>query len=540
MLRLSTSALLWLPGSVAAQTVCALNAGDGVLALSALVPSGIKWLTVTVGTPQPCPGDGRPSTPLQFAIDVSSLPRGTYTASVTVSDPHAIDAPQVVTATVFVGGGGPVVIDQYLAPGTQKVVPIATGDNLDWCFTRNCAGPSVTASTQDGGTWLAVAVESLGTITFPETAYIHLAPPAGMAPGTYSGSVAVNNYAIRTIPVTMRVTTQPIAVPSTSQIQLRLAEGGPAAACPFLPPVSLTNSGMGTLQVQGVAATGDGVSAYQYGALAIVTVDPKSRGPGVYSDGAVTIQCNGANCPVQVPVSLEVVPRAPPAIAYRGVVDNATFDPYNPVAPGDVCILRGGQLSVSDPAMAAGFPLPTTLGGATVLVNDVRAPLYYSSFGQIAFQMPYSTVTGTALVQVERDGQIGNTVTVTVVARAPQLLVVTDAAYQVRDASHPVKAGETLILWVIGLGATNPPVEAGAAAPLSPPAVAADPLLVAFSGGIAGTTEEVTPAFAGLSGGSAGLYQVTVAVPADMPKGPASVRLDIPNWTSNWLPLVVQ
>jgi uncharacterized protein (TIGR03437 family) len=70
--------------------------------------------------------------------------------------------------------------------------------------------------------------------------------------------------------------------------------------------------------------------------------------------------------------------------------------------------------------------------------------------------------------------------------------------------------------------------------------VAANPPLVAFSGGIAGTTEEVTPAFAGLSGGSAGLYQVTVAVPADMPKGPASVRLDIPNWTSNWLPLVVQ
>ena len=61
------------------------------------------------------------------------------------------------------------------------------------------------------------------------------------------------------------------------------------------------------LQVQGVAATGEGVSAYQYGALAIVTVGPGSRGPGIYRDGAVTIQCNGANCPVQVPVSLRHV-----------------------------------------------------------------------------------------------------------------------------------------------------------------------------------------------------------------------------------------
>ena len=122
--------------------------------------------------------------------------------------------------------------------------------------------------------WLAVSLDPMGTLYFTDTAYIHLAPPATMTPGTYSGSVAVNDYAIRTIPVTMRVTTQPIAVPSTPQIHLRLAEGGPATAYPFLPPISLTNSGMGTLQVQGVAATGEGVSAYQYGALAVVTVGP--------------------------------------------------------------------------------------------------------------------------------------------------------------------------------------------------------------------------------------------------------------------------
>jgi uncharacterized protein (TIGR03437 family) len=474
---------------------------------------------------------------LLFTVDASSLAWGTYTASVTVSDPHAIDAPQVVTATVLVNGGDPVAIDAYLAPGTQEAVPIYTGAGWGLCFPGTASCPSLTASTKDGGMWLAVDLDPMGSLYFTDTAHIHLAPSASMTPGTYSGSVAVNNYAVRTIPVTMRLTTQPIAVPSTSQIHIRLAEGGPAAAYPFLPPISLTNSGMGTLLVQGVAATGEGVSAYQYGGLAIVTVDPASRGPGIYNDGVVTIQCNGANCPVQVSVSLEIVPRAAPVIAYQGVVDNATYNPSYAVALGDVCILRGEQLSLSDPAMAAGFPLPISLGGATVLVNDVQVPLYYASFGQIAFQMPYSTVTGTALVQVERDGQISNTVTVTVVARAPQLLVVTDTAYQLRDASHPTKAGETLILWAIGLGATNPPVEAGAAAPLSPPAVAAEPPRVMFSGG---TREEVTPVFAGLSGGSAGLYQVTVAVPADMPKGSVYVCFDIPNGCLNWVPLVVQ
>ena len=237
-------------------------------------------------------------------------------------------------------------------------------------------------------------------------------------------------------------------------------------------------------------------------------------------------------------MSLEVVPRAAPAIAFRGVVDNATFDPINPVAPGDVCILRGEQLSLSDPATAGGLPLPTSLGGATVLVNDVRAPLYYTSFGQIAFQMPYSIVAGTALVQVERDGQTGNTVTVSVLPRVPQIVAVTDAAYQLRDASHPTKAGETLIVWVIGLGATNPPVQAGAAAPFDPPAVTVSSPLVGFSG--KGASERLTPGFSGLSPGSAGLYQMTVTVPADVLPGPAYIWVENPDWSGSVVPLVVQ
>src|ERR1019366_1366156 len=126
--------------------------------------------------------------------------------------------------------------------------------------TSYCA--PTTARTQDGVAWLSVVELSqlVGTTGYQyRICYgikIHLAPPASMTPATYSGSVAVNEFnAIRTIPVTMRVTTQPIAVPSASQIQLRLTEGGPAAAYPFLPPISLTNLGMGTLEVQGVAAT---------------------------------------------------------------------------------------------------------------------------------------------------------------------------------------------------------------------------------------------------------------------------------------------
>ena len=42
-------------------------------------------------------------------------------------------------------------------------------------------------------------------------------------------------------------------------------------------------------------------------------------------------------------------------------------------------------------------------------MNGTAAPLFYTSYGQIAFQMPVDTPLGTALVQVQRDdGAISN------------------------------------------------------------------------------------------------------------------------------------
>ncbi len=421
-----------------------------------------------------------------------------------------------------------------MAPGTTADIgfsPFPIGASL---FCSSC-GFDLYTNTQDGGMWLSVVVNGGGTLPFLSHYDIHLAPPAGMALGTYTGSVAITDSTDnRIIPVTMRLTTAPIAIPSLTSISLQLAQGGPAAAYPFLPVISLGSAGMGTLVVEGVGAAGSGVRAYDLGGLGVVTVDPSSLAPGTYNDGEVTIQCNGANCPIQVPVSLEVVPQGPPLVFYQGVVDNVTFDPGLAVAQGDVAVVQGQQLSLRAPAYADGVPLPTSLGGATVLVNGSPAPLYYSSYGQIAFQMPMGTPVGTALVQVVRDGQAGNTVSVNVVARAPEIVVVTDAQYNVRDATHPAKPGDTVILWCIGLGPTNPPVPDGEVPPVGPPALAMLPVVelsTAFS--------DVVPSFAGLSG-TVGLYEVIVTLPDNTFYGVALMTLRTPTWTSNSVPIAVQ
>jgi uncharacterized protein (TIGR03437 family) len=497
MLRLQNSVVtaeVAVGHNAAAQTVGVTNPGDGTLSPTVSVPPEVTW--VTAGYCDFCHF-------INFVFNSARLAAGTYTARVMVSDPNAVDSPQVVIVNLHVGASP---IDQYLAPGAQVSVPVP--GLLGACFLP-CG--TMTATTSDGGGWLTASISSGGTFLY-YTPAVQLAPPPSMSPGDYTGNVAIGSPINENIPVAMHLTTLPIAVPSANQISLQVAQNGPAITYPFLPFISLTNSGMGTLQATGVSGSGNGVSAYDYNGLAIVKVDPGSLAPGIYTDGLVTIQCNGANCPVQIPVTLEVDPVGPPIVNYQGVLDNATFSTTG--SPGDVMIVKGQQLSMQAPQTASGTPLPTTLGGASVLVNGVATPLFYSSDGQIAFQARADTYLGTALVQVIRDGQAGNTVSVNMAQYAPGIVVVTDASYNVVDATHPAHAGSTLVFWALGLAATNPVVADGAAAPANPAAVVTAPVTVQFGGDLFYNT--TTPSFVGLSPGSVGLYQVVATLPASI------------------------
>jgi hypothetical protein len=257
MLRLQNS-VVTVHAAVGAQpfleTLGVTNAGDGTLALTVSVPPQ-NWLSAAYVDA---------SHFIQFFFSTRNLAAGTYSARVTVSDPNAVDSPQVVIVTLQVGFPP---IDRYVAPGTEVSldVPGVSG------YCNPCV--NMTATTNDGGGWLKVGINAAGTLLYEWP--IGLVPAAGMAAGTYTGNVTVGPPINSNIPVTMRLTTQPIAVPSAGQINLQLAQNGPPMTYPFLPFISLSNSGMGTLQVTGVSASGTGVSAYNYNGLAIVTVESR-------------------------------------------------------------------------------------------------------------------------------------------------------------------------------------------------------------------------------------------------------------------------
>ncbi len=517
-------------GTAPPQTVEAYNIGDGALSLT--VASSVSWMTAAIGTPRACQSTlaSANCTPLQLTLNTASLAAGTYTGVVTVTAATGtVDAPQTITVTVRAAG-----VDVYVAPGTTRDVPITTNHMV-----------TMRATTQDNGTWLSLALEGTGSFRFVFPYNIHFAPGANMAPGTYNGTVTTSGSSVAgenvSIPVTMRVTTQPIAKPVPERIDLRLAEGAPPMIYPFSIPIALTNLGLGTLTTGAITTSGGTWLKPDPAINTFMAIDPAGLAVGSYT-GTVTVASTAVNAPTTIPVTLEIVAKGAPLIDYQGVLDNGTFIPGDTVAQGDVMVVKGGQFSAAPFTAGPAPPLAGTLGGATVLVNGIQAPQYYSSYGQLAFQLPVNTPLGTAQVQVQRDdGQISNTVTVSVAARAPRLLAAVnpDGSVNTGDPAHPAKAGDVLTIYAIGLGPTSPSVATGLPAPSAEPLsrVSGD-LLVNFGGSVVGPL--VVPAFAGLTPTYAGLYQINVVVPDDSPRGVVDVSAGFPDARSNSLHLAIQ
>jgi uncharacterized protein (TIGR03437 family) len=525
-----------------AQTVEAYNIGDGSLNLS--LSSSVTWIGATAGSQRACTTRSGICTPLTFALNTSGLPVGTSTGIITVGDQNAVDAPQTITVTVQINGSVPGTVELYAAPGSTNEVTFSTNSQL-----------TATTKTTDGANWLSVALDGVGSFRFSYPYKLRVAPPASMPTGNYSGTVITSGSAFsadnKTIGVTMRVTTQPVAVASTDRVQVKLAQGAPA----YSTAVTLTNSGQGQLTISSASSTGGSwLTASSFASGAVLKFTVGDLAPGSYS-GSVTIASNAANGSITVPVDFTVVAKGSPVINYQGVVDNGTFVAGDSATPGDVMVVLGDQLSFGDLTVGSAPPLATQVGGAKVLVNGNEAPMYYSSYGQLAFQMPYNVPMGAAEIQVVRDGLFSNKVSVDVAARAPRALLIGVGSYGAivnQDGSipmpvgsfpgvntHPAKVGDTLTIYAIGLGTTSPQPGTGAAAPSSEPlARLTSTPTVTFGGGIGGITAQ--PFYAGLTPTYAGLYQVNVTIPPGTPTGTINLSLVFPESLSNAVQIVVE
>lgn len=218
----------------------------------------------------------------------------------------------------------------------------------------------------------------------------------------------------------------------------------------------------------------------------------------------------------------------------QGIYNAGSFAPAgNPISPGEFLVLFGTGLA--NTTKTATPPYPTGgFNNVTVLINNVPAAIYYISPNQINCLVPYAVQGPTATVVVE-NGPSSNSVTVPVTATSPGIFAldqsglgpgaVLHADYSIVNASKPAAAGETVLVFLTGMGAVTPAVADGTAGGANPLSNSVNPVTVYVGGELCA----VQP-YNGLAPGFPGLYQINVTLPPYLPaSGPLPLALSTAN-----------
>ncbi len=527
-----------------------VNAGNGKLNWTAAITSisGDNWLALS-------PTSGVGDTTVAVTVNSASLPVGTYSAIISVSSPGVANSPQTLTVSLTVAPKPTLVFNPFSLtfsgspgsnPASQQLTISSSEGALFW---------SATVSTSSGGDWLSL-FRSSPFPTAPATVAVNT---AGLGPGTYQGTITISSpdaaNSPQTVSVTLILGMPAIALIPASLVFITTVGQGPAPQT-----FEVENAGSGVLGWTATAALQSGgnwlsVSPLSGTASSTLTVEVNSAGltEGTYT-GTVTIAAldgsNATNSPQVLMVSLSV---GAPVIGQDGVVNGASFSIDAVNSPGSIVSLFGVNLATTT-ALADQLPLPTTLGGTQVLVDEVPAPLFFVSPLQINFQIPPGVSGTTVQVVVVSNGVRGLTATVEVAPEIPGIFTTTQqgsgqgavllANTDVIAApagsipgrmTQPVARGEIVSIFCTGLGPTDPPVEAGQPAGSSPPSqTLITPVVL-----VEGVPAEVL--FSGLAPGFVGLYQVNVRIAAATPAGDAvTLQIQIGGQSSNMATIAVQ
>ncbi|MCS7043139.1 MAG: hypothetical protein NZR01_10130 [Bryobacteraceae bacterium] len=188
------------------------------------------------------------------------------------------------------------------------------------------------------------------------------------------------------------------------------------------------------------------------------------------------------------------------------------------LAPGSLMVIRGSGLASAAVGLARP-PYPAALDEACVQLNGQALPLVRVAQNEILALIPYDAPPSGSLV-VKSYGGASASYRLPMALAAPAIFrsgtagPLTGLATIVRAEngelvtfSNPVQPEDVLSIYLTGMGAVTPAVEAGAPVPADPPArVMLQPQVL-----LGGTSLEVL--FAGLEPGQAGVYRIDARVP---------------------------
>jgi len=267
--------------------------------------------------------------------------------------------------------------------------------------------------------------------------------------------------------------------------------------------------------VLGTVQFGDGLNDSVRG---IVAVPSGFYVAGTKSGGALNQQTMGDNDAFVMKVI------APPVVSKGGVLNAASFATPAPLAPGSLAVVFGAYLNdgpqVLSPNTDAAGNVGTSLGGTRVLVNNIPAPILYSTTSQVAIQIPYELAgQAVALVLVEVGGQFSAGLPIAIAPAAPGIftqnqagtgpaVVIHQDGVTLVTPQNPAQRNEVVTLYTTGLGTLDPTLGTGA-----PPGVSLATETVSLAFG----TANGAILYAGGAPPYVGLNQINVKVPATAP-----------------------
>ncbi len=544
--------------AVPSQSFSILNTGQGVMSwtVEAGTLSGGNWLTVS-------PINGRSDAAstqipeIVVAVNAGGLRAGRYSGLIRVVAPGANNSPQLVSVdlNVLAPGSNPGVLVRptglifsgeagVSSPGSQ-IVRVATAAPGSLEFRAGLL-------TLDGGDWIQTAPRSaVLSATDPRTITVQPTLET-LNPGVYRGALTLlfGDGSTQTVNILFLVLARTAAATSTSAESDAL--GSQAAAQPCAPQrLHAVHRSLGSnfgspvgwpspIEVQVADDCGHAVpnaavvASFSNGDPPLTLTSLRnglyvSTWRPVIAAAQVTVTVR-ASLPPLAPVEVQAQGQvsgnpSAPAVNVGGVVNAASFARDAAVAPGAIVSVFGRNLARGQNP-ATRVPLETILGGATLNVGGVDAPLFYAGGGQINAQLPFELTPNSRpslAVRTGRDGSAPEAITVpetiTIAATQPGIFTmnqqgtgqgaIVDVRGRVVDRNAPAAGGEFVQVFCTGLGVTDPRVRSGQPAPDTEPLAR---VVMPVEASVGGRPARVL--FAGLAPRFVGLYQVNVEIPA--------------------------
>ncbi len=522
-------------GTSSTRQVRVLNHGDPSSAVHwvADLQSGGEWLTILSPT-----GLASPAAPglltLRPGPNVASLPPGPRYALVRVQDPQSLNSPQYVAAVLDIAppsaspapdaspAGAVFVLSAGSRQAFTNVFNIEASSNAPVTFQAS-------ATTSDGTNWLSVTpVSGTASSTNPGTVNV-TANTSVLNAGIYTGEVDVAiGSALKTISVTFMVVNQTFAACTATRVTVTPL----ALTTHFSVPSGLPE----VLSAQITDDCGNPVSganvfaSFTNGDPAVMLLPDGAAGTysAAWAPGAASQQMNvtfhvvsGGLLPAASTLIGDVLQNGAPTLAANGTLNNLNALIGGALSPGDVVQVFGSNLAAA-PESTVNVPLVTAFKGTELRIGGVDAPLYFVSGGQLTAQIPAELAANRQYTVIGIvNGGLTLPDTVDLAPVAPGIAVFGDgsviaqhADFSLVTTQNPAHRGETLVMYLVGMGATNPAVASGQPAPVAEPFARA---LAVPTVAIDNLPSQI--GYAGMTPGGVGLFQINFTVPANARTG---------------------